>query len=204
MKKQQSTGRLLFLCLLVITAMSCAFLTPMQAQPGTATPVGAGGISAGAGADGGAGSGGAGSGGASQPGGDANNPQPAITPDTGASGPYLVKQTESLGHESIAGQVCRVEQPFSVTATSPRVTFIFSFAPDTGSRGRVTYAYSIPSAGESHDASGTYSISAAGADGTLTLSMAGSDHVVFKGFDGNIPVNYKFDLVPSANTTCQP
>jgi hypothetical protein len=67
----------------------------------------------------------------------------------------------------------------------------------------LTYAYSIPRAGESHDAHGTYTLSLAAPDGTLLLSMAVRDHVVFKGFDGTIPLNYSFDLVP-ADAPCPP
>jgi hypothetical protein len=39
-------------------------------------------------------------------------------------------------------------------------------------------------------------------NGTLQLTMSVSDHVVFKGFDGNMPNNYKFNLVPSGDTPC--
>ena len=65
----------------------------------------------------------------------------------------------------------------------------------------MTYAYSIPSAGESHSATGTYSLSGPDQDGTLHLAMSVSDHVIFKGFDGNIPNRYAFDLT-ATDTAC--
>jgi hypothetical protein len=114
----------------------------------------------------------------------------------------VVKQIETLGGETISGVVCSLLLPFSVNSVTPRVSFVFVFAPRDTGHGQVTYAYFIPSAGESHDAKGNYTISPASADGTLLLSLAVSDHVVFKGFDGNIPLQYKFDLVPSTTVTC--
>jgi hypothetical protein len=120
------------------------------------------------------------------------------------TGPYVVKQIETLGGEVILGIVCSLTQPFSVISNTPHVTFTFYFVPQDAQRGKVTYTYSIPKAGESHDAAGTYSLNQVDKDGTLQLSMSVSDHVVFKGFDGNIPNNYKFDLVPSGDTSCPP
>ena len=114
----------------------------------------------------------------------------------------MVKQIETLGGEVISGVVCSLKLPFNVNSVTPRVSFVFVFAPLDLKHGQATYAYSIPSAGESHDAKGNYTISPADTDGTLLLSLAVSDHVVFKGFDGNIPVRYKFDLVPDATVTC--
>ena len=116
-------------------------------------------------------------------------------------GPYVVKQIETLGGETISGSVCTTARPFSVAARQ-KVAWTFGFAPRTPTAGSVSYAYSIPSAGETHSAAGTYTISAPDHDGTLHLSLSVSDHVVFKGFDGRIPLRYKFDLVPSATTSC--
>jgi hypothetical protein len=114
----------------------------------------------------------------------------------------VVKQIETLGGEAISGVVCSVSPPFSVNSVTPKVSFVFVFAPLDARHGTVAYKYSIPSAGESHDATGNYTLSSAGTDGTLLLSLTVSDHVVFKGFDGNIPLRYKFDLVPSTTVTC--
>jgi len=130
-----------------------------------------------------------------------NSASPTQLPETNF-GPYIVKQIESLGGETISGTVCSVRQPFSVLSVTPHVTFTFYFVPQDVHHGNVSYAYSIPSAGESHDAKGTYSLAEVDKDGTLQLSMSVSDHVVFKGFDGNIPNIYKFNLVPSGNTPC--
>ncbi len=117
-------------------------------------------------------------------------------------GPFAVKQTETLGHETLSGFVCDITKPFSVQATAPAVSWPFVFVPQDASKGTFTYAYTIPSAGESHDASGTYTIGPPAMDGTLTLSMKGTDNVAFNGFSGPIPVNYKFDLVPTTAASC--
>ena len=117
----------------------------------------------------------------------------------------MVKQTETLGGEVISGIVCRLTQPFFVNSVTPKVAFVFVFNPQDKAHGAVTYAYSIPSAGETHDAKGAYTISppaSPGPDGTLTLSLSVSDHVVFRGFDGNIPLKYHFDLVPAESAPC--
>jgi hypothetical protein len=114
----------------------------------------------------------------------------------------VVKQIETLGKEVISGVVCSLTKPFSVQAVAPEAAWTFVFVPQNAQSGKVSYAYSIPKAGESHDASGTYSLTQVDQNGTLQLSLLVSDHVVFKGFDGNIPVNYKFNLVPSPNVSC--
>ena len=108
-----------------------------------------------------------------------------------------MRHVETLGGEAISGIVCSPSRPFTVAAQTPKVAWTFVFTPDGATAGSVSYAYSIPSAGESHRATGSYRISAPEHDGTLHLSLTVSDHVVFKGFDGNIPVRYKFDLVPT-------
>jgi hypothetical protein len=113
-----------------------------------------------------------------------------------------VKQVETLGGEAISGFVCNPSRPFTVAARTSKVAWTFVFVPRNGTAGNLSYAYSIPSAGEAHSATGTYTISPPDPNGTLRLSMAVSDHVTFKGFDGNIPLRYKFDLAPSANSGC--
>jgi hypothetical protein len=118
-------------------------------------------------------------------------------------GPYVVQQIETLGHEAISGFVCSLAQPFSVLSVTPEVTFSFVFVPIDEKHGNVTYAYSIPKAGESHQASGTYTLAPISQSSSLQLSLAVSDHVVFKGFDGNIPNRYKFNLVPNSDAPCK-
>ena len=125
--------------------------------------------------------------------------QPITLP---SGGPYVVKQIETLGGEVISGTVCSLTQPFSVLSATPHVTFTFNFVPQDVQRGKVTYTYDISSAGEAHDAAGTYTLSPVGTDGTLQLSLTVSDHVVFKGFDGNILNRYKLNLVPNGTTSC--
>ncbi|MGE5027632.1 MAG: hypothetical protein ACM3JK_04090 [Betaproteobacteria bacterium] len=125
---------------------------------------------------------------------------PPPLPDVG--GPYVVKQIETLGGETISGFVCNLTQPFSVNAATSKVAWVFAFIPQNANHGNVSYHYSIPSAGETHSATGKYTLSPPDKDGTLHVSLTVSDHVTFKKFDGNIPVSYKFDLVPSGNTSC--
>jgi hypothetical protein len=127
-------------------------------------------------------------------------PTPIHTP--GAGGPYAVEQTHSLGGEKISGIVCDLVKPFLVNSTTPKVTFNFVFVPAGVNRGKVTYAYTIPSAGESHDAAGTYTIQPLAGTVKLVLSLTMTDHVVFKGFDGNFPIQYSFNLVPGSNIPC--
>jgi hypothetical protein len=170
------------------SALSATLSSPAgTATPTAGLPVGGGN----GGSDGGTG------------GSDNNGSSPTQLPEPYA-GPYVVKQTETLGGEVISGIVCSVTKPFSVLSVTPRVTFTFYFVPQNAQHGNVSYAYTIPSAGESHDAKGTYTLNPVDEAGTLQLTMAVSDHVVFKGFDGNIPNNYKFNLVPSAETTSCP
>jgi hypothetical protein len=114
------------------------------------------------------------------------------------NGAFTVKQIETLGGETISGTVCDLTKPFAVPAVAPRASWTFLFVPNSATQGTVTYSYSIPSAGETHNASGTYKIGPPAGDGTLQLSLTVSDHVTFKGFDGNIPEQYKFGLVPTA------
>ena len=212
MPKQTYGNQILVLVLLGMFLASCDF-------PATATPtptaaalqlppkqpvVGAGGGGASGGGNGsGGGSNGAGNGGGSIS--PANTPEPTkeIIPDS-LGAPYEVKQVETLGGEAISGAVCSLAKPFIVLSVTPHVTFTFNFVPASEAQGKITYAYNIPSAGESHDANGKYTLSKPETNGTLHLTMNGSDHVVFKGFDGNIPFNYKFDLVPSGQINCAP
>ncbi len=114
----------------------------------------------------------------------------------------MVKQTQTLGGEKISGFVCNLTLPFQVTVAAPEVTFIFNFFPAGADHGKWSYAYSLPKAGESHDANGNYTIRSTKEIGVLVLAMTGSDHVVFHGFDGKIPSRYQFNLVPAANVPC--
>ena len=192
--------------LVSIACASSASSTPTPTSVFTSLPViVGGGVNAGSGVGGSGGSGsGSGSGGGniviSTPV-PTSPPTPLPSPDI-QSVQYAVQQVESLGHETIAGTVCDVTKPFVVNATAPKVSWTFNFVPKAANNGSLTYAYVISSAGESHDASGSYIISQPGVDGVLTLSMTGSDHVVFKGFDGNIPFRYKFNLVPTQIPNC--
>ncbi len=191
---------------LLETMISAATGTPTQPAAGvnSGTSGGTGGSSgsgSGGGSAGGSG-GGAGSGGS---GSATPTSTPSPTPSETAlpsAHPYIVKQIMTLGGEVISGVVCSTAQPFTVLSTTPLVTFTFLFTPQDAQHGNVTYSYSIPKAGESHQAAGTYTITPLGNDGTLQVSLSLLDHVVFKGFDGNIPNRYKFNLVPDASVTC--
>ncbi len=191
---------------LIVMTMACT----LPSLVGTATPTpGLVAIGSKEGTGGGTGGGsGSGSGGnQSLPPSNETLPEATATPTIplpNPGGPYVVKQVESLGGEVISGQVCSLSAPFSVNSATSKVAWVFNFIPKDAHHGILTYVYSIPSAGESHNATGSYTISPPDKDGTLHLSLQVSDHVTFKGFDGNIPVSYKFDLVPSGSTSCPP
>jgi hypothetical protein len=141
----------------------------------------------------------------SQPSSNENPPNATDTPTLpvpNPGGPYAVKQVMSLGGETISGFVCSLTQPFIVNAATSKVAWVFNFVPQNANQGSVTYAYSILSAGESHNATGKYTISAPDKDGTLHVSLNGSDQVAFNKFNGKFPFSYRFDLVPSGNTSC--
>jgi len=190
------------------------FAATLQATTGDATPTpglsaggnigGTGGTGGNTGNTGGTGGSTGSTGGNTGSNGSNNSGSPTEPPPLPSARPYVVKQIETLGGEVISGAVCNLTQPFIVTSATPHVTFVFSFVPQDAGHGKVAYAYSIKSAGESHDAAGTYSLNPVSTDGTLQLSLSVSDHVVFKGFDGNIPNRYKFNLVPSDSTPCPP
>ena len=216
MKIQPGIRCSIILSLILITMLSCT-LTPTITPTPTPTPgqtlsltpnAGSIGGSSSSDANGNSGGNSSGNGSSSNGGTDGTNnpgdtvsPTSGVTPEVGTE-PYVVKQLVSLGHESISGGVCSVTKPFAVSAVAPSVSWAFNFAPLGVDHGNWTYAYVISKAGESHDAKGTYTLTQTSPDGTLLLTMKGSDHVVFKGFDGNFPVSYKFNLVPSQNLTC--
>jgi hypothetical protein len=190
--------------------MACALpslagtATPTPGLPAVGSKGGTGDSNSGTGgSNGGAGDSNGGTGGSGDSNSSSDSGSPTQLPTT-YTGPYVVKQTETLGGEVISGFVCSLTQPFGVLSNTPNVTFTFYFVPQNAQLGKVSYAYSIPKAGESHDAAGTYSLNQVDKDGTLQLSLSVSDHVVFKGFDGNIPNRYKFNLVPSGSTSCPP
>ncbi len=203
----------IYLLLVLALAAACALPGQMTATP-TPTPTGAvalpgipsvgGSGNAGGGIGGGSSAGNGGSQGGNGSGNPANPPAPTPenTPDTAVF--YDVKQVVTLGGETISGMVCSTLNPFSVLSVTPNVTFTFNFVPSSVDKGTWTYAYTLSKAGESHDASGNYTISRPDSNGTLHLSMSGKDHVVFKGFDGNLPSRYRFDLVPSQKAKCLP
>ncbi len=217
MSTQRRRGILISIIAIMAVTMACALplAAPETGRP-TETPTATGqavlpstgggsgtGNSAGGSAGGSNSSGGnSGSGtGSANQGGSAASPEPTQLVDF-SGGPYTVKQIETLGGETISGTVCSTSKPFSVLSVTPHVTFTFNFVPLDAQHGSVTYAYSIQSAGESHNAAGTYTLAGVDKAGTLQLSLTVSDHVVFKGFDGNIPNHYKFNLVPSGGPPC--
>lgn len=188
---------------MLVTLSSPAGVTTLT--PGLLAGGGNGGNSVGSNGGGTGGNSGGGSSGSNGGNNGGNGENVISTPTelhTTEGGPYVVKQIETLGGEVISGFVCSLTRPFNVLSTTPHVTFTFVFVPQDAQHGNFSYAYSIPKAGESHDAAGTYTISPVDKAGTLQLSLSGSDHVVFKGFDGKMPARYKFNLVPSGDSPC--
>jgi hypothetical protein len=117
-------------------------------------------------------------------------------------GPYHAVKVMDLGGETLDGTVCTINQLFVVSMATPKINFDIQFVPTDKTQGTWTYAYNFPDLGETHDASGGYTISAPAADGTRSLTIDGSDHVVFNGFDGSIPMHYIIGLSPSAEAAC--
>jgi hypothetical protein len=180
-------------------ARGCVPVTPAVPR----NPTGAAGGTGGGAGSGGAGGGGGGGTGGGAGGGGSSAPQPSPPTDVMPVGPFIVKQIETLGGESISGGVCRLGDVFAVNFVTPRVAFTALFTPVASAlAGNVSYRYSIPSAGESHAAQGNYTGQVDTAARAVHISMFVSDHVVFKGFDGNIPNRYKFDLVATPDAPC--
>jgi hypothetical protein len=126
---------------------------------------------------------------------------PSDSPGVGGP-PYKVKQTTHLGDETLSGSVCDTARLFQVTVATSRVTFAMPFTPTDGVHGTIAYTYAWSDLGESHDATGTYQISIPDSRGVLHVAVDIRDHVVFNGFDGTIPLPYKFDLVPADVPAC--
>jgi hypothetical protein len=178
------------------TAGSSASAAPAGGSGSPAPAVGGGG--GGGGGDGGGGAGGGGNGGA----GDQATPQSTPSPTPPGGPPYVVRKSEDLGGETLTGTMCDTSRSFSVIVATPTVTFTEAFAPAGSTSGSLSYAYAFPDLGESHDATGSYTISGPGPDNVLHLALTGRDHVVFNGFDGRVPINYRFDLVPATVSGC--
>ena len=108
----------------------------------------------------------------------------------------------NLGGETLDGLVCAINRPFSVHMDTPRISFDVGFMPVDKTEGNWSYAYNFPDLGETHDAKGSYTISAPAPDNTRNLKISGSDHVVFNGFDGPFPMNYTMQLQPVSGPAC--
>jgi len=87
-----------------------------------------------------------------------------------SGGPYVVSKSKPWAARFSSGYACKVTQPFNVTAAARRATFPFflPLRPLDGQHGHVSYRYSIPSAGEMHDAAGLITLSPLGTDGTCS------------------------------------
>jgi hypothetical protein len=110
-------------------------------------------------------------------------------------GPYHIVKVMNLGGEMVEGVVCGIDRPFVVHMQTRPATFDIKFEPADTARGMWTYAYDIPRAGESHKASGDYTMSAPAADGSRSLTIDGKDFVAFRGFAGPMPMHYVFGLM---------
>ena len=135
------------------------------------------------------------------------SPSPTTTPTEtpkppGTIGPFVVEQTKVLAGETIDGEVCSIIESFEVKVTTPAATFVMKFVPQTAEQGTLTWNYSIPSGPETHDATGTYTISQPGPDGRLLLSMRGTDSVAGNGFAFDQTIDYEFKLAPSSDVAC--
>jgi hypothetical protein len=166
--------------------------------PAVTRPTGSGGANGGGNGGGGGGGGGGNGGGAGSGGGSTQTDGPGDP----YLGPYRAVKVMNMGGESLDGAVCALGQPFTVHLDTPRISFNIHFAPAGAAQGGWTYAYGFPSLGETHNATGSYEISASAPDGTRRLTIDGRDRVVFNGFDGPIPMHYVIGLMPAAEPIC--
>lgn len=134
-------------------------------------------------------------------------PTPVPTPTITPGGPYLVKQTMTRGDETLvspAGGIC-TNSIWRVPVNTSTIQFLMVFDPHgvyPGINGNTFgYYYTFPSLGESHHAEGSYTLTSK-PGGSVTVSISAQDHVVFNGFDGNVPLSYQFDLVPMGSGNC--
>lgn len=144
------------------------------------------------------------------PGDAAKRPSTAdLGPDL--QGPYEVKQLETLGREKVWGRVCGLADDFEVAFDTPPANFRMHFKPDlivaraprsVPLHGTLAYQYSIPRAGETHDATGLYDLEEDRAAHRIHVAIDVDDHVRFKGFDGVPKTKYKFDLEPVPGASC--
>jgi hypothetical protein len=128
-------------------------------------------------------------------------PTPQPTPSGLGPGPYSVNLTHPEGGlvmDTPPGGVC-VNHPFQIPASNPSVSFTLMFDPTNGNA--FSYSYTVPDAGETDDATGTYVLTPHG-DGSLTVSVTAQDHMVAQRLDVMVPVNYSFDLVPLGSGSC--
>ena len=190
----------------IVLVVTVLVLNACEAASPSATPTlapapspvvagGAGGAAGGAGGGGGGGAGGAGAGAG------AGSAAPSNAPTPEAFELYQVKQTLHLGDETVSGGAClppgsASAQRFTVLMTTRSVTFHIGFTPTATAAGNLAHQYAFPSLGETHRATGTYAIASPAADGSRTVTLRVRDHVVFNGFDGVMPTNYTFALVP--------
>jgi hypothetical protein len=141
----------------------------------------------------GAGSGAGSAGGAAGSGGGQNS-APAE-----ALGPYRVVKVTDRAGETLDGIVCAIDKPFVVRMRTRPAAFDIAFEPADKTHGTWTYAYDIPTAGESHRAHGDHTVSPATADGTRSLTIDGPDFVTFRGFAGRIQMHYVMGFAPIAD-----
>jgi hypothetical protein len=126
-------------------------------------------------------------------------------------GPYDVRQVETLGREKIKGRVCGLADDFDIDFETPPANFRMHFKPDLVAarslkavplHGTLAYQYSIPRAGETHDATGKYDLAMEPAAHRIHVAIEVNDHVRFKGYDGVPVTRYKFDLEPTPGGPC--
>lgn len=196
--------RLAVSALLVAAALSAAACGGASAST-TPTPssslLAAGGADGGgAGAGGDAGGGGAGGGGGTGGGAGSGAPTPPPSGGPNLGGPYVIDQAVTDGHATAT--VCSLTAPFGIQIASPKVTFTMLLTPAAADHGTLAYSYAFPSLGESHDATGSYTVGAPVHDGTRRLQVSVRDHVVFNGFDGTIPIPQTMTLKPAGASLC--
>ncbi len=175
--------------------------SPTPTPPGASTLVAGGGGGDG-GDGGGGGDNGGGNGGLNAGGSVAASAvaTPTPLPPEPYNGPYIIKQT--VGDAALSAIVCRLDRPFSISVATPKVSFVMALQPTGSAAGTLSYGYSLPAAGETDTATGSYKVGAPAPDNSRQLAMQIRDHTVFKGFDGTVPFSETVTLQPQPGAAC--
>lgn len=133
-------------------------------------------------------------------------PEATETPGGGGAaagmGPYNAEKIMNLGGETLSGFVCALDQPFTISMLAGGRSFDIQFMPTDSTQGTFSYGYSVPEAGETVTAEGSYRVSEAAADGSRTLTLDGTQVNRFSGGSPTFHLQYSIGLTPQTTGSC--